>query len=166
MATRSVAVVASAAGVWLACVLVPPLGASGQRTAAISVSPNRPYIAERAKLHFFNANSVETGGVNGFENVANFGGNTAAPNSRYVRLGLKVAKGQKLSVACAVAAKPGAAADRFEIVGPGLSTHQPLTSPHVTWTFSAEIAQWHWFTIAATAPWTFRSCTIAPLVVS
>lgn len=162
MTMRSVAVLAAAAGVWLAGLLVPPLGASGQRTAAITVSPNRPYVAERVKLHFFNANSVETGGTKDFEDVAHFGGITATRNSRYVRLGLKATKGQKLSVVCAVAAKPGSPADRFEIVGPDLSTHQPLTSQHLTWTFSANIAQWHWFTIAATAPWTFHSCTIAP----
>ena len=163
MTTRRVTAFALAVGVWTLGVETRLLdAASAQRSASVVVSPNRPYVAERAKLHFFNPNSVETGSAKGLEDLAYFGGINGVENSRYVRLGVKAAKGQKLVISCAVAAKPGGAADHFEIIGPDVSMLKPLASKQLSWAFVPELAQWHWFTIAATAPWTFYDCSIAP----
>lgn len=163
MTARRVAAIGLALGVWTAPTETLRLDASaGQRAASVTVSPNRPYIAGRAKLHFFNPNSVETGAAKSLEDVAYFGGISGAENSRYVRLGVKAPKGQNLVISCAVAAKPGGPSDHFEIVGPDVSMLKPLTSKQLSWAFVPALDQWHWFTIAATAPWTFHACAIGP----
>lgn len=145
-----------------AALVVATIGtpAAQRSSAAFTLSPNRPYAAELGKLHFHNPASVETGGASEYENRASFEALTQAQNSRYLRLGLKTATGASYTIACAV---KSAGAGNFEVVGPGLVLKPALSTPLITFQHTAQLSHWAWFTIAATASWTFHRCTVTPL---
>ena len=136
--------------------------ASAQREGgAFTLSPNRPYVAERGKLQFHNPLSVDTGGAMQIENRAQFAAFTPAQVPRYLRVGLKTEAGRAYLISCAV---KSAGAGTFEVVGPDFTIKAPLGTPVITFTHSASISHWAWITIAAQAPWTFHSCTVNPKV--
>lgn len=145
-----------------AAFLVVALGTpAAQRSgAAFTLSPNRPYAPELGKLHFHNPVIIETGGALEYENRASFDALTPAQNSRYLRLGLKTETGGAYKIACAV---KSAGAGTFEVVGPGLVLKPALSTTLITFQHKAQLSHWAWFTIAATAPWTFQLCTITKL---
>lgn len=136
-------------------------GDSAQRARSaptFTLSPNRPYATEAGKLHFHHPISVQTGSAASFENRAEFDALTQAQNSRYVRLGLKTTAGAKYKISCSVT---GAGKGTFEVVGPNLVLKPPLTATTLAFEHQAQIAHWAWFTIAATAPWTFHQCSVS-----
>lgn len=154
---------AVAAGVAILCAALtgaaPAAGPQRARAASsFTLSPNRPYASDAGKLHFHNPTTVETGGTASFENRAAFGALTRSQNSRYLRLAVKTAAGETYAISCAV---KSSGTGNFEVVGPNLALTPPLTTTTISFVHKAQLAQWEWFTIAATAPWTFHQCTVS-----
>lgn len=129
-----------------------------------SLTPNRPYLPDKGKLHFHHPASVQTGGTKLYENFARFEP-LDATNTQFVRflqIGVKAAAGESFVIDCAVKGAATSPNDRYELVGPGQLHTVPIAQTHLTFALDAQIAQWFWFSIAATAPWTFYACEVMP----